>query len=333
MEELLFSSEDILERVDEYTLYCSYLDYDPIIGARYRSPIRTVLDADEDKDPSFGIYVNTRAPKNIGGGAYPNEFLWRDLANKRGGDIFELVRLLYQLPTRKEAMIQVMIDADIIQGERSRPIIDAKEARFRGYANITISSRDYMDSEELKFWSKGNINRALLSEYNTTSVKTYWLYDDQTYPRFAPRMSFAYRIWDKYQLYFPKAVDKKKKFKTDWIYTCVPGFLQLKYNSDLLIITKSMKDVMVLRSFGYEAISPRGENIMLPAECIQMMKGKYKKILVLFDNDMKHRGEDYEFEKIYVPQILHKDKDSYDYCNNHGPKETAEMLRQITGHG
>ncbi len=333
MEELLFSSEDILERVDEYTLYCSYLDYDPVIGKRYLSPVRTVLEAQQDTDPSFGIYANTRAPKNIGEGVYPNEFLWRDLAKGVGGDIFTLVQTLYKLKSRREAMIQVMIDTGLLESteKRMRPMIDVKEKRFQGYANITIQSREFFDSQELRFWNKGNINRDLLNRYQTTSVRTYWLYDDQMYPRFAPRHSYAYRIWDKYQLYFPRE-GKKRKFRTDWTYPCVPGFLQLEYNSPLLVITKSMKDVMLLRSFGYEAISPRGENILVPVECIEMMKRKYKRIVILFDNDMKHKGDEYEFEKVYVPQIKPNDKDSFDFCSNHGPQETKLMLQQIIGH-
>lgn len=332
MEELLFSSEDILERVDEYTLYCSYLDYDPIIGKRYLSPIRTFIEAEKDTDPSFGIFVNTRAPKNMGEGVYANEFLWKDMAKGITGDIFKLVQILCNLETRKDAMFQVMMDTGIIPGQKSRPIIDTKTQRFQGYSNIQVHSREFMDTQELKFWNKGNVNKSLLSRYNVTSISSYWLYDDQKYPLYAPRFSFAYRIWDKYQLYFPKS-DKKKKFRTDWTYPCVPGFLQLEYNSPLLIITKSMKDVMVLRSFGYEAIAPRSEHVMVPVECIEMMKRKYKKILVLFDNDMKHNGEKYEFDKIYVPLIKPNDKDCYDFCSNHGSQETKRMLSQITGYG
>jgi hypothetical protein len=110
----------------------------------------------------------------------------------------------------------------------------------------------------------------------------------------------------------------------------VPGFLQLQYNAPLLIITKSMKDVMVLRSLGYEAISPRGENIMLPPECIEYMKRKYRKILVLFDNDGKHKGDEYEFDKVFVPKLWPNDKDVSDFCYNHGAYETSDMLRSIT---
>ncbi len=328
MEELLYSANDILERVDEYTLYCYYLGYGPIIGARYESPVRKfIVESGMDADPSFGLFVPTRVYKNIGGGVYPNEFLWRDMGLGIGGDIFELVRRLYKLVSRRDAFVQVMLDTGMLPGERTIPVIDVKESKFVGYSNISIVSRA-MTHMELKYWKAGNITPPLLDRYFTTSVRAYWLYDDQQYPRFAPKIAFAYRIWDKYQLYFPHE-PKRWKFRTNWTYTCVPGYLQLEYNQPLLIITKSMKDVMVLRSFGYEAISPRGENIMLPVECIEAMKRKYQRILVLFDNDMKHKGDEYEFEKVYVPLLLPGDKDVYGFCINHGPSETVQMLNQI----
>ena len=157
----------------------------------------------------------------------------------------------------------------------------------------------------------------------------YWLYPEQAFPRYPKGIGFAYQIFDKYQLYFPWQ-DKGKKFRTDWTDICVPGFAQLEYNSPLLIITKSMKDVIVLRSLGYEAISPRGENRPSPAECVTLMKLRYEKILVLFDNDMKHKGDEYEFPKGYVPKVWENDKDVSDFCYNHGAQASAQMLQQIT---
>ena len=71
MEHLLFSGEDILERVDEYTLYCSYLGFEPLIGAKYISPLRSSTDSSVDTDPSFGIYE-----RKYGKGSH--EFMWKD---------------------------------------------------------------------------------------------------------------------------------------------------------------------------------------------------------------------------------------------------------------
>lgn len=321
MDHLLFTGEEILERVDEYTLYCSYLEYAPLIGAKYLSPIRIAMGKEADGDPSFGVYE-----KKYGRG--PHEFMWKDQGVGVHGDIFDLVKTLYQLQTRHQAMQQVLVDAGVIPGESLKPIVDLSEKRYMGYSDITITSRK-LNRAEINYWDRINVGQALLDEYLTTAVKMYWLYEDQEAPRFPKGMCFAYRMWDKYQLYFPQEV-KKKKFRTDFTDACLPGFLQLKYNSELLIITKSYKDVIALRSFGYEAVAPRGESVMVPKDFLEHFKTKYRRILILFDNDLKHKGDDYEFEKIYVPKEISTDKDPTDFCGNHGIDATAEMLRQIT---
>lgn len=321
MEHLLFSGEDILERVDEYTLYCSYLGFEPLIGAKYHSPLRSSTASSSDTDPSFGIYE-----RKYGKGSH--EFLWKDQGLGIHGDIFDLVRNICKLDTRREALYQVLVDLGIAKGTPSRPIVDTAERKFLGFADINIASKPF-DTRELNYWDRINVTSSLLTEYNVKAFRMYWLYPEQQYPRYPKGIGFAYQIWDKYQLYQPWA-DRRAKFRTDWTEACVPGFLQLRYNSPLLIITKSMKDVICLRSFGYEAISPRGENILLPKECIQYMKRKYEKILVLFDNDGKHKGDEYEFSKIFVPKLWPNDKDVSDFCSNHGAYDTADMLRTIT---
>jgi hypothetical protein len=322
MDYLLFTSEEILERVDEYTLYCSYLGYEPLIGAKYISPLRSGMDSSKtDTDPSFGIFE-----RKYGKGTH--QFLWKDQGLGIHGDVFDLVQRTCKLCTRREALLQVLVDTGHVPGTASRPVIDIREKRFMGCANIQISVKPY-DTRCLNYWERIHVAPSLLEEYYTRQLRMYWLYEDQQWPRYPKGLGFSYQIYDKYQLYFPWE-EKKRKFRTDWTDVCVPGFLQLKYNSPLLIITKSMKDVIVLRSFGYEAIAPRGENILLPKECIQYMKKHYERILVLFDNDGKHKGDEYEFPKIFVPKVWDNDKDVSDFCSNHGAGDTSDMLRQIT---
>lgn len=323
---MLYSGEDILERVDEYTLYCSYLGFEPLIGGKYQSPLREVSGEKVDNFASFGIFERTKNRK-IGNGNWPNEFMWKDQGLGITGDIFELVRRLLKLETRKKAQLQILIDAGYADGVRSKLVLDLREKKIQGYAKIEIASKDYT-WKELDWWRRFNVNKEIIDMYGTKNLRAYWLFEDQRDPRYPPGgMGFAYPIFDKFQLYFPREADRDRRWRTDWSDYCVPGFQQLQYNSELLIITKSMKDVKCVRSFGYEVIAPRGEGIMLPEECIAMMKRKYRKILILFDNDMKHNGHKYEFNKIYVPG---SDKDPSDFCSHHGPQRTAEMLRQIT---
>jgi Crassvirales DNA primase len=329
MDYFLFTETDILERVDEYTLYCHYLGYDVTIGAKYPCPdaIRISNGKQIDLNPSFGVFERRY------GGNLPHEFLWKDSAVGHTGDIFALVQRLYNLSTKTEAIQRIAAEFGFggtfnYSSNFNDDIAINKEKRYLEPIDISIKSRPF-NTRDLLYWDRYNIDRDILDQYFVKPFSAYWLTANQKIPSFVKGLGYAYWILQKYQLYMPYA-PKKDKFRNDWTDLCVPGFAQLTYKSDTCIITKSMKDVMCLRSFAYDSVSSRSESIMLPPECIAHLKRRYKRILVLFDNDMKHNGHKYEFDKIYVPKEFEVgDKDVSDYCDNHGVDETTLMLKSI----
>lgn len=310
---LLYDENDILERVDEYSLYCRYLGYVPMIGGKYRSPLRP-----GDEDPSFGMYIRKH-------GTGSHEYLWKDQALGVHGNIFNLVEYLYRL-TDWQARQQICADFNLGGLQQGFSKIINHEPRSLPDIHIEIKSRAFTQ-RELDYWQRINVTPATLKLYNITAFEAYWLTKYQTVPNFPSGLAFAYRIWDKYQLYFPYA-EKVKKFRNDWTEKCVPGFLQLKYTSDTLVVTKAMKDVAMLHSFGYEAIAPRGENILLPEACIKYIQTKYTNIVTLFDNDGKHKAAEYPFRETHIP-LDSGEKDPTDFCARYGPTRTAELLAQI----
>jgi len=321
MEYQLYSEGDILERVDEYTLYCFYLGFQPLIGAKYHSPIRRALGQPDDDNPSFGIKECT-SRKFV-----THDFIWVDsaIAKDGAGNIFKLVQLLFRYQTRREALLKVMADFKIGgHKDDSMPVMPPVEKIYAEPAFITITPRAFR-RPDYDYWHKFNVDKRQLARYNVQAFSSYWLTESQTKPSFPKGPGYAYQIFDKYQLYFPEEL-KKFKFRNDWTEVCVPGYAQLKYQSDLLVITKAYKDVMCLDAFGYESIAPRGENILVPELCMIKMRKKYKRIVILFDNDGKSKANEYPEEKVYVPE---GDKDPTDFCKHHGIKAAAEMLRSI----
>lgn len=310
----LIDEDTILERVDEYTLYCHYLEFEPDIRMNYPSPIRS-----DDDNPSFAIFPIEGAKR---------EFLWKDSGGRgEKGDIFKLVQLLYGYKYRAEAVSKVKSDFGLSGCECRGEKIVRHTARLRESSDIRVRPRKFR-KEDLEWWSMWNVDQELLKLYRVSSLYCYWLNPTQKVPVFTAGLSFVYRIYDRYQLYFPER-PKGKKFRMDLQEEHILGLQQLKFNSDLLIITKSMKDVMCLRSFGYEAVSPRSENTPLPGGAIDWFNQRYKRILVLFDNDMKHRGEWYPYPKIYVPPESGS-KDISDFTRDSGPVASRELLSQIT---
>lgn len=319
-EYLEYSDNDILERVDEYSLYCHYLEFEPIIGKKYSSPIRL-----GDEDPSFAIFE-----RRYGFGTIMpvSEFLWKDQAVTTHGpqDIFDLIAILNGYTSRIQAYWKVCGDF----GLGGAPIIESrqilfKEPKYLEPIDIKVKSREFNKRDTL-YWKQYNVNEPILRQYNCSAIECYWLTKTQQYPGYPKGLGFAYRIYNKYQLYFPFQI-KKKKFRNNWIDSCIPGFQQLQ-NTDTCIITKAYKDVMSLRGFGFDAIAPRGENIMLPNEVIEYISKRYKNVFTLFDNDGKHKAHQYPFRECHIP-LESGQKDLTDYCAYYGVDKTYSLLKTL----
>lgn len=311
------SKEAILEAVDEYSLYCFYLGFDPELKTRYSSPLR-----EGDEDPSFSIFENWYEPC---------EFRWKDSARGISGDIFDLIAWLYpSLDFRSKVFAKIDQDFNLglTQGEK----VHADKVKLKDrpvdkpVTNIRIIPLKEFSLEAVAFWSSFGISVNTLNLYKVYQVQYLWMNDFQEVPIAPKGLCFAYQEIDKYKIYQP--YDQEFKFRNNYPHTFIEGFHQLRYESDTLIITKSRKDVMLLHELGYEAVSPKSENTVIPIEYIKYFKKRYKRVLILFDNDMKHKGDAYEFPKIYVP-LETGEKDITDYRKKFGHDLTAQLMKEL----
>jgi len=87
-------------------------------------------------------------------------------------------------------------------------------------------------------------------------------------------------LWKIYQPYNVKA-----KFFTNIGPDDYQGYDQLPETGDRLIITKSYKDVLVLRRLGIPAINPPSESSTIKQEFYDALLLRFKKVVLLFDND------------------------------------------------
>jgi hypothetical protein len=307
----ILSEEEILERVDEYTLYSFYLGFEPVIGSKYSSPLR-----EGDLRHSFGVFVKKY------GLPTPHDFLWKDSGMKspNHGDIFYFVQRLYGLETRFEALCKVC--ADQFGGEFAVDKVLSKIPKFKEPSNIRIKSRPFK-AVELAYWRQYNITPEILEKYHVTAVLYYYIYDSQEEPWYPTQSMYAYRIFGKYQLYSPKP----KFFTNNWTDACFPGLEQLQ-GTDLLIITKAMKDIMCLRSFGYDATAPKAENCIPDTLFLEYCMKRYKRVVTLFDNDGKTSEHLYPFEHLQIP-LSSDTKDPTDYCARYGPDKTRSLLNTL----
>lgn len=316
MDDFLPNEDEIVQRVDEYTLYCFYLEHTPELGVNYSSPLRL-----GDTNPSFGIFQTRYKPNR--------ELFWKDSGgHSDSGDVFKLIRLLYGY-TRLQALQRVRSDFGLGPLMETAPKIRRHALIHKEPVRITTVCRTWK-KYDLSYWSKFNVTRKELDFYHVSALSCYWLRTSQPTPSFpGGGIGYDYQIRKgKHQLYFPMEAKQFKFRSDDAISEEVFGLQELDCNHCPLIITKSYKDIMCLRSFGYQAVAPPGEHTMIHPEHLQHLQTNYSDIAILFDNDGKHDAHKYEQRKIWVPADS-GEKDISDFCKRYGPAETAALLKTI----
>ena len=93
---------------------------------------------------------------------------------------------------------------------------------------------------------------------------------------------YAYKVYNHFKIYRPLA-DKYTKWRNNLTELDIQGYKQLPKTGDILIITKSMKDVMCLYEMGIAAISPSSESTFIPDKVLKQLKKRFKRII--FDRD------------------------------------------------
>ena len=119
---------------------------------------------------------------------------------------------------------------------------------------------------------------------------------------------YAYKVYDRFKIYRPLA-SKYTKWRTNLTNRHVQGLAELpKEGGNLLIITKSLKDVMCLYEMGFYAISPSSETTFIPEDMLQSLRRKWKHIVILFDRDRTGMFKAREYSKRYKFDALFVNK-------------------------
>ena len=114
----------------------------------------------------------------------------------------------------------------------------------------------------------------------------------------------------------------------------IQGYEQLPNNGDTLIITKSLKDVMVLHKLGYTAIAANSENTLIPEKVLIELQNRFKNIIIFYDTDLpgikgaKAMRDKYNLDCIIIPR-KYGVKDISDFIKEHKIIKTKKMLKEL----
>lgn len=274
-----------------------------------------------DTNPSFFVYYSKTS----------NRYKFKDFSTDRQGDCVELVKELFNMSRRSDAVLKIINDYnEFLANTNGDYRIENFEVQEK-YKVDSYTLRNWTDFDQ-KYWMRYQIGSALLEQFNVHPI------DQFVFKRGEERMDikrvgiygFFRSDGSLYKIYQPLVKNKKFIKVADYIQ----GTDQLKFDKPYLIICSSLKDVMAFHSLGFrnaEAVAPDSENTMIPEHIIEGYKQKYDVVCTLFDNDEAGIRAMLKYQEEYALPYAHLklEKDLADCVEQHGIANTRIALYPV----
>lgn len=192
-------------------------------------------------------------------------------------------------------------------------------------------------STDYDYWSQYNIDLSMLVTYDVSACDRVYLYKGgihkqaMEYSKVDP--VYCYKVNDRYKIYRPL---NTKGFK--WMNTTtsgdVQGMNQLPASGSLVFLTSSLKDVMVLKNLGYNAVALESEGAKITDKLFDYLSATFKKVLIFYDNDvpgLKYAAalsEKLKIGYIHIP-VIQPLKDISDYISVHGQEQASQLMLEL----
>ena len=277
----------------------------------------------KDKVPSMFVYFDTSTGK----------YKFKDFSSGHQGNHVDLIMCLYNLDA-PAAIGRIMADYERYIKDNGKREEVALKIQDR-YKVVDFEIRHWTNLDEA-YWSQYKIGSKLLEYYNVAPLEFFRMEkeDEGEIISYTFNRKYVYGYFRKdgslYKIYMPKITDKKFIKVQNYIQ----GSDQVDYRGKNLLITSSLKDLMCFVKLGYkhiQVIAPDSENSMLTQHTVNMLKSKFNKICVLFDNDTAGIAsmQKYQDRFGFEPILLDMEKDLSDAVAVHGLIKVKERLDDL----
>lgn len=187
------------------------------------------------------------------------------------------------------------------------------------------------------YWARFHIELSMLVTYDVSACERVYIYrhgihrQAMEYSKHDP--VYCYSINDKYKIYRPLNIDGHK-----WLNTTtsgdVQGMNQLPEQGSLVILTSSLKDVMVLKVLGYDAIALESEGARMNMKVLDYLSATFEKVVIFYDNDapgIKYASElskKLNIPYIYIPPY-YPEKDISDLAAKRGLETATKLMTYL----
>lgn len=309
------TKELLLEHNNEETYMAYYLGI-PIKKGLFVNPLRV------DHEPTCSFYRG-------------KQLYFKDFATGECLSFENVVMKKYGC-TYHEALRIIATDFGIIDGSKPRVVSIQPIFKKEKKTIIQIEAKSFT-KEELEWWEQFGITKNILTKYRVYSCKTVFLNGriESIYDSKCPSYGYYFgneegrELW---KIYYPYR--KNFRFIGNIKTATIQGYNQLPKKSKLLVITKSLKDCMVLYNLGIAAIAPQSETQFIEDNVLEVLKKRFKHIVLLFDNDQTGVEFTNKIKRKYdwiIPMIIplkYKAKDISDFYKAYGRDKTIELIKE-----
>lgn len=320
--------ETILNAISQEEIFKRYCPNFKKINVKFSSEVR------DDPKPSCVI-----APYN--------GVLWyKDFGdnNFKAMDCFSYISYKYNISYYKALRLvagDFFIDTEILKNPKLNRNNSTKYTKVETSYEFKIRKYSIIDKE---YWGdKYGFTPETLKHFNIFPVKSITIKKSDKEPfTINPKKGYVYIISKKYKIYKFLILDENYPLK--WFgnsgitskdgHVFYEGYEQLPDSGDLLIITKSLKDVGVLYTLGYTAFSPNSESVILDDNIITDLKNRFNRIILFYDNDTPgikgstKNSKHYNLEQMFIP-LDYGVKDISDFRDKYGNDYAFEIMKRL----
>lgn len=316
------TKEFLLSKNSEETYMSTYLRV-PVKRGLFCSPLR------KDHKPTCSFCHSKKG-----------ELMYHDFGTGFHENFVGVVMEIHKCPYQ-EALNIIAEDFGYISKAEDRPAVKIKVSNVKLEEKtetlIQIKPKAFSE-QELKWWKGFGVTEKTLKKYKVFSCDSIFLNGDY-FSSSNPRVPiYGYYCGKKngqelWRIYFPSK--RSFRFLSNVGKNYIQGAKQLPKTGDVLLITKSQKDVMLAYELGIPAIAPCSEVLFLSNKQIQHLKKRFKTIVVCYDTDItgihnlkQIKVKHPDLHTFFIPR-KYGVKDISDFFKKYGEEETRRLAGEL----
>lgn len=310
--------EFILSRITEEDIFYKYMGIRPRTDGYFVNPFRN------DDYPDCKFYRDSRGVLKF-----------NDFAYKWNVDCFNVAMKVYNC-NYGEVLHKIAKDFDIYNVQPNLETLNnvTKHIQDKEALNkeIQVQRKDFT-KWDIDYWISQGWSKEALELFNVGSLLRAWMVKDgkriQIYEYNKKDPGFVYyfgmhKIIPQYKLYFP--LRNNFRFLQNTNHEIIQGWHQLPEEGETLVITKSFKDVGALWGFGFPAIAPMAETVLIKPEQFEELNNRFFDIYTLFDRDRTGMVASQLYRKSYNTTPLLFDSEGL-FRKESEPKDFTDHLK------